>query len=115
MKRRFLARLWYFNEAFLRRTLVRMFLWQQKKCLSSMTVIDNISNEYFVLFIRGVIKTDFCLRRNDDYPAFSNACSISLKISAAYSRPAEMRISPGVIPTDNLSSSVSLECVVLAG
>jgi hypothetical protein len=40
---------------------------------------------------------------------------ISSNISSGCSKPTDKRINPGVIPTAFLSSSVNLECVVLAG
>ena len=42
---------------------------------------------------------------------YFNACKISFKISSLFSKPTEIRINPGVIPTANLSSSDNLQCV----
>lgn len=43
------------------------------------------------------------------YLLFSMACRISALMSSICSKPTEIRISPGVMPTTALSSSVSLE------
>ena len=51
-------------------------------------------------------------KKDQTYQHFSSACKISFRISSAYSNPTEIRIRPGVIFTSNLSSSVSLPCVV---
>src|SRR5690606_25186484 len=45
----------------------------------------------------------------------SNACKMSPIMSALSSKPTDIRTVPGIMPKFNLSSSLSLACVVEAG